>query len=150
MRILKHLLMFLGAFFVALVVALTLPFMASAATTPIGPDSTANSLLDLDPNAVGFILGAAIPFIVALVTGTATAAWIKKSLTIILSAVAGLITVSQVDGGGAVISAASFKAAAWSLVSALVVYWTTLRNSEAEAKLHEIGPALGAPKPPDA
>lgn len=132
-----------------LFLAFTLAFVgvslatAAAGDPPVGIDSKVDSLLNWDPHVVGFFLGAVIPYLIAVVTGLTTPAWIKKSLAIVLSVVAGVVTVSQIEGGGAIISVATLKSAMWALVSALIVYWTTLRNSVVETKLQEIPPSLG-------
>ena len=114
-----------------------------ASVTPIGPDAQTNSLFELDPFVVTMILGTIIPALIAIVTKASTAAWVKKVLTLILSAVAGLLTVGLTDGGGAVVSVDTVKSAFLAFLSALGVYFGLLRNSTVEATLQEIGPSDG-------
>jgi len=138
----------LFAVFAAVFLGIAAPTVAFAQVpvdTPIGPDSTADSLFNLDPFVVTMILGTLIPALVALVTKASTAAWLKKVLTLALSAVAGLVTVGMIDGGGSVISVDSLKSAFLAFLAAIGSYFGLVRNSEAETKLQEIGPADSPP-----
>jgi len=136
----------LFAVFAAVFLGIAAPMVAFAQVpvdtgTPIGPDSQADSLLELDPFVVTMILGTLIPALVALVTKASTAAWIKKVLTLVLSAVAGLVTVGMIDGGGSIIGVDSLKSAFLAFLAAIGSYFGLVRNSEVETKLQEIGPA---------
>lgn len=84
--------------------------------TPVGPDAVqADSVLNLPPYVVAAILGVAIPVITGYFTKLTWPSWVKYGLTTLLSAIAGLINVSLVDGGGAVIS--------WSAASSAIITW---------------------------
>lgn len=149
MRILTRLLLLLVGTLVAAVAVLCMPFTAAAAAipiepvTPIGPDSGADSLFSLDPFLVTMILGTLIPALISLVTTASTAAWIKKALTLALSAVAGVITAGMIDGGDGStwIGVDALKSAGLAFITSMAAYFGLLRNSETERKLQAIGPA---------
>lgn len=115
--------------------------LITAAVTPVGPDATSDSLFSLDPFVVTMLLGTLIPAAIALATKASTDAWVKKLLTLILSGVAGVLTVGLQDGGGSLVSVSSLKSAGLAFISAVAAYFGLLRNSEVETKLQEIGPA---------
>lgn len=112
--------------------AVMLPVVAFAATdteadseiTPVGPDAQQadSAFLDLSPFVVSTILGVLIPLITGILTKVTTPAWVKAVGTIILSGIAGLINVSLVDGGGAVISQSAFVSAVLTFIVAVATY----------------------------
>lgn len=112
--------------------AVMLPIVAFAATdtetdteiTPVGPDAQQadSAVLNLSPFVVSTILGTLIPILTGLLTKLTTPAWVKTVLTLLLSAVAGLINVSLVDGGGAVISQSAVISAVLTFVVAVATY----------------------------
>lgn len=121
--------------------------VASAAdpVTPVGVDTTVNvdlGFIELDAFLVQLIAGVVIPYLIAFVSQPTTPAWIQKTSTIVLSAVAGLITVGLNDAGGSVISVEAVKAAAQTAVLAIAAYFLTVRNSKTEAALTAAGPDL--------
>jgi len=101
-----------------------LTLLASAAdVTPIGPDAVnVDSAFNLPPYAVSFILGGLIPLVTGLLTKVTTPSWVKFLITSFLAAVAGLVNVSLVDGGGAVISWSSAAAAGITWLVAMAGY----------------------------
>lgn len=137
----------LAALWLALVIILFPAAVFASApaddVTPVGPDVTTDSLLDLDPFIVTSIIGTIIPFLVALVTDATVSAAFKKFITAVLAAVGGIITVGATDGGGAVVSWSSVKAALLTIGAAAASYVLWLRNSKTEAKLQAVGPAIG-------
>jgi hypothetical protein len=108
------------------------PGVASASAgevTPVGPDAQqTDSFLDLSPFTVSVILGAVIPLITGFFTRVSTPAWVKYVVTALLSGVAGLLNVSMVDGGGAVISQSAFTSAVLTFLLSLAAYegWKTV------------------------
>ena len=94
---------------VAILAGLCLPSVAFAAVddlTPVGPDAQQvdTALFELSPFIVSSIMGVVIPLLVGLLTKLTTPSKWKAILMLGLDAVAGLVTVSLVDGGGAVFS----------------------------------------------
>lgn len=92
--------------------------------TPVGPDAQQadSAFLNLSPFVVSTILGTVIPLITGFVTKLTTPAWVKAVITAVLSGVAGLINVSLVDGGGAVISQSAFVSAVLTFIVAVATY----------------------------
>jgi hypothetical protein len=126
---LRKLLLALGV----IIAAVLLPTVALASgldePTPVGPDAvTADSALNIPPFIVSVILGIAIPLVTGFFTKLTTPSWVKYGLTTLLAAVAGLVNVSLVDGGGAVISWSAASAAALTWLAAMAAYagWTTV------------------------
>lgn len=115
--------------------------LIATVVTPVGPDAQTDSLFQLDPFVVTMLLGTLIPAAIALITKASTDAWVKKVLTLILSGVAGVLTVGLQDGGGALVSFASLKSAGLAFIAAVAAYFGLLRNSEVETKLQETGPS---------
>jgi hypothetical protein len=93
-----------------------------AAVTPVGPDATTDSAFNLDPFTVTLILGSLIPLVNGLVTKLSTSSAVKAIITLVLSAVVGIITVSTTDGGGAIISQSTLKSAGLALLVAIATY----------------------------
>lgn len=118
-------------------------FAVADPATPVGPDAQTDSLFGLDPFIVSSLIGVLIPFLVAFVTDATISAGFKKLLTAILAAISGVITVGATDGGGAIISVSSLKAAALTIFAAASTYILGLRNSKTEAKLQAVGPSVG-------
>ncbi len=117
------------------------------ADVPVGVDSQVDSLFQLDPWVVELLLGSAIPVLIAFVTNQNIRAGFKKFLLAALSAVAGMITTAATsEGGDAIISVASLKAASIAFLTAAGVYTTFVRNSPTEAKLNDVGPDIGPAK----
>ena len=90
--------------------------------TPVGPDADANSLFELDAYTVTILLGFAIPLINGLVTKATTSTKVKAILTLVMSAVAGVVNVSLTDGGGAVFSQDTIKSAFLTLIISITTY----------------------------
>jgi hypothetical protein len=100
----------------AVLVGLWVPTVAAAAVddiTPVGPDAQAvdTALFNLSPFIVSFILGALVPLVTGILTKLNTPSKVKAWVAVALDAVVGLVTVSMVDGGGAVISQSAVVAA---------------------------------------
>lgn len=151
-RFLDSLRLFLLAVLAGLTLGL-LTFQVAGATVPpgadvpVGPDAQVDSLFELDPWLVEVILGSIIPFLIAFVTNQNIVAWFKKLLLAALSALAGMITTAATsEGGDAIISIASLKAATIAFLTAAGVYTAFVRNSPTEAKLQTVGPDLGPTK----
>lgn len=92
--------------------------------TPVGPDAQQvdSALFNLSPFIVSSILGTLIPLVTGLLTKITTPAWVKAVITAALSAVAGLINVSLVDNGGAVVSQSAVVSAVLTFVVAVTTY----------------------------
>lgn len=92
--------------------------------TPVGPDAQQadSAFLNLSPFVVSTILGTVIPILTGILTKATTPAWVKTVLTLLLSAVVGLINVSLVDGGGAVISQSALVSAILAFIVAIASY----------------------------
>jgi hypothetical protein len=117
-----------------LTAAFLAPGVASATAdedlTPVGPDAQQvdSAFLNLPPFWVSVILGAVIPVLTGLLTKVTTPAWVKYAITAVLSGVAGLVNVSLVDGGGAVISQSAATSAVLTFILSLAAYegWKTV------------------------
>jgi hypothetical protein len=91
--------------------------------TPVGPDAiSTDSALNLPPYVVALLLGTLIPLVNGVVTKLTTSSTVKAIITLVLSAIAGAVNVSLVDGGGAVISWSTLNAAAITFIVAVATY----------------------------
>lgn len=120
---LRKLLLALGV----ITVFVGLPTIAMASgldePTPVGPDAvTTDSALSLPPYVVALILGTLIPLVNGVVTKLTTSSTVKAIVTLVLSAIAGIVNVSLVDGGGAVVSWSTLNAAAITFIVAIATY----------------------------
>lgn len=118
---------------------------ADSDVTPVGPDAQQadSAVLNLSPFIVSSIIGFLIPVVTALLTKATTPAWVKALSTAALSAIAGAINVSLVDGGGAVISQSTVVSAMLTFGAAIVSYvgwWKpTNTTSNPGGKLATVG-----------
>ena len=93
------------------------------------------SLLELAPLATTFLLGTVIPLLTGLVTKLVASARLKAVITLFLSAVAGVVTQSLVDGGGAVLSDETLILAGIAFVQAIASYLGFWKNFDINEKL---------------
>lgn len=93
-----------------------------AAVTPVGPDTQADSAFGLDAYTVTILLGLVIPLINGFVTKCSTSTTVKALITLLLSAVAGIVNVSITEGGGAIISQSTIKSTALTFLIAVTTY----------------------------
>lgn len=116
-----------AAFVLLLISGAMIPQLALA-QDPVGPEPAVDSLFDLDPFTVNLIFAFLLPTLVGLVTKASTSPAVKALLLAALSAVAGAVTVSQVDGTG-VVTEATLKAAGLQFVTAVAVYFGLIKPS---------------------
>lgn len=117
---------------VALGLVVLAPAVALAADTDL---ENSESALNLAPLAVTAILGTVIPLLTGLVTKLTTSNKVKGVLTLTLSAVAGVVTQSLVDGGGAILSDETLILAALAWVQSIATYVGFWQNFDINAKL---------------
>jgi hypothetical protein len=129
-RLIAAMIVGLGMFMVPMTVIASTNTEPDGDLTPVGPDAQQadSALANLPPFWVSVILGAIIPVLTGLLTKVATPAWVKYVVTAALSGIAGLVNVSLIDGGGAVISQSSATSAALTFILALAAYegWKTV------------------------
>lgn len=91
--------------------------------TPVGPDSqtTDTALFSLSPFLVAVILGSLVPVLNGILTKLSTSSKVKVVFNMVLSAIVGLVTVSIVDGGGAVFSQSA-------VISAILAFWASITS----------------------
>jgi hypothetical protein len=95
----------------------------AADTPPVALNSeTDTDLFTLSPVLVIFVLGTVIPFLNGLITKVSTSSAVKAIVSLLLSAVAGLVTVAITPGGGAVFSEQALVAAGLAFATQLVTY----------------------------
>lgn len=129
----KHALRALVLLLTAVTLVVIMPFQVFAAVdgdlTPVGPDaqSVDTALFNLSPFVVSFILGSLVPIVNGLLTKITTPTKWKALITIALDAVVGLITVSLVDGGGAVFSQSAVVAAIMAFFASVASYYQVWR-----------------------
>jgi len=99
------------------------PEPPAAADPPVALNSeTDTDAFSLSPIIVTMILGTLIPLLNGIVTKVSTSAQVKVVLGLLLSAVAGIITVSITPGGGAVIGEQALVAAGLTFATTVVTY----------------------------
>lgn len=114
--------------------------------------------MHLSPLTVSVLSGPVIPIIVGILTKVNAPALVKGSISLFLSAVAGLLAQNIVADGGAVLSQAAIFYAAIAFVTQLAMYLGIYKPLDLNAKTAPklgIGPAIETtatditPKPED-
>jgi hypothetical protein len=128
-QLLRNLRTLLGGLIVGAVIAIlglfALPYLAAAASDqppPTGIDAGADALFELDATVVAILLGTVIPILNGLVTKLTTSSAVKAVITLVLSALAGLLTTATTEGGDSVFSEALVLNSALSFLFAIATY----------------------------
>lgn len=120
-------------------VTLTAP-IAAAAAAPVGPDSTADSVLSLDPFTVSLIFGTLVPIIGGVILKTTSTNTVKVLVNLVLSTIASVINVSTTEGGFVVISEDVLKSTALTFVISVATLYGVWQPTGVDAKLKtEVG-----------